>query len=326
MKKNSFIKYLLAGMGIGVGCAIPGVSGGTIAVIFKVFDKIVWAISNLFKKFKEAAMILLPVVLGAVAAAVPCLILFKVALDGFVFGIVSLFAGFIIGSFPSIKDEVKDVKVKPLHIVLLVIGLLFALAIGVCSVFFGDAINLEAHFQNPEIWFYFVLIPVGMIAAVAFIVPGISGSMLLLVLGFYKPILDYAAIYLKDIPKHAGHLAGMLGALIIGAVIGVLTIAKLLKYLIEKHHDTTYFTIIGFIIGSTASLFFNHDIYEYYMIWAGKVEGSTWFPIFVEIPIAVVLLVGAMIGSYLLIKKSKTKPAENQSAEESIEKKDDSNE
>ena len=307
MKKNNFLRYFLSGIGIGIGAAIPGVSGGTIAVIFKVFDKIVWAIGNLFKRFKEAAVILLPVVIGAVAAAIPCLVLFKVALDGFVFGIVSLFAGFIIGSFPSVKSEVKDVAIKPKHIVLLVISLLFALAIGVCSVLFSDIIDLKEHFINTEWWFYLVLIPVGMIAATAFIVPGISGSMILLVLGFYKPILKYTIEYIKDFPNHVGQVLGIVGALIVGAVIGVLTIAKFLRYLLDKHHDSTFFVIIGFIIGSTISLYFNNDIYQYYLLWAGKeIEDAMqpWMPMYVEIPVGVILLIGGAIGSYILTKRS----------------------
>ena len=310
MKKNNFLRYFLSGIGIGIGAAIPGVSGGTIAVIFKVFDKIIWAISNLFKKFKEAFIILLPVVLGAVAAAIPCLILFKVALDGFVFGIVSLFAGFIIGGFPSVRSEVKDVKIMQKHIALLTISLLFALAIGVCSVLFSDKINLRSHFENPEWWFYLVLIPVGMIAATAFIVPGISGSMILLVLGFYKPLLDTISVYVKDLSHHAGQLCGFLGALILGAVIGVLTIAKFLRYLLDKHHDSTFFVIIGFIIGSTISLFFNNDIYQYYLLWAGQEslhEMKPWMPMYVEIPIGIILLIGGAIGSFMLIKYSEKK-------------------
>lgn len=323
MKKNNFLRYFLSGLGIGAGAAIPGVSGGTIAVILKVFESIVWAISNLFKKFKDAFLILLPVVLGALAAAIPCLILFKVALDGFVFGIVSLFAGFIIGSFPSVRKEVKDVQIKPKHIVLLIISLLFALAIGVCSVLFSDKINLEQHFIDTEWWFYLVLIPVGMIAATAFIVPGISGSMILLVLGFYKPLLDYTIEYVKDFPNHVGQVLGFVGALIVGAVIGVLTIARFLHYLLDKHHDSTFFVIIGFIIGSTISLFVNNDIYQYYLLWAGKPsthDMMPWMPMYIEIPLGVILLVGGAIGSYMLTKYSlKAAPEQAETEEEKIE-------
>ena len=315
MEKNNFLKYFLSGIGIGAGAAIPGVSGGTIAVILKVFEKIIWALNNIFKKFKDAIFILLPVLLGALAAAIPCLILFKVALDGFVFGIVSLFAGFIIGGFPEVVSEVKGVQIKPIHIISSIIALLITIAIGICSVFFSDAINIEEHFINPEPWFYFVLIPIGMIAASAFIVPGMSGSMILLVLGFYKPILKYVVEYIKDFSNHVGEVFGILGALIVGAIIGIFTISKLLKYLLEKHHDTTFFTIIGFIIGSTISLYFNNDIYNYYQIWAGVEAGKTWMPMYIEIPLGIVLLILGVIGSYMLFKISKNN-------EESLEKKE----
>ena len=63
---KAWIKHLLSGIAIGVGSSIPGVSGGTIAVILHVYEKIIWAISNIFKKFKEAIIILLPFLVGVV--------------------------------------------------------------------------------------------------------------------------------------------------------------------------------------------------------------------------------------------------------------------
>ena len=91
---KTLLKRLLAGIGIGIGSAIPGVSGGTIAVIFGVYEKIVWAVSNLFKFFKEAFRVLLPTLLGLVLALIPTVYLMDKALYGFVFGVICIFAGF----------------------------------------------------------------------------------------------------------------------------------------------------------------------------------------------------------------------------------------
>ena len=134
MNVKEWFKTLLAGMGIGLGSAIPGVSGGTIAVILKVYEKILWAISNIFKEFKRAVIYLLPVLLGVVLAVIPTLYLMDKALNGFLFGIICLFAGFIIGSIPGITDEVKGQIIKKWHIITLVIALLVAVGLGVASV------------------------------------------------------------------------------------------------------------------------------------------------------------------------------------------------
>ena len=110
MKIKNWLKSFLAGAAMGVASAIPGVSGGTIAVIVGIYQKLIDAINNLFKKFVSSFLTLLPIGLGVICAMVPCLLLFDLALEGFVFGIVSLFAGFIIGSFPDIVKEVSDEK------------------------------------------------------------------------------------------------------------------------------------------------------------------------------------------------------------------------
>ena len=96
MKK--WLKTLLSGMAIGFGSAVPGVSGGTIAVIFKVYDKIIWAVSNIFKHFKEAFRVLLPTLLGVVIALIPTIYLMDKALNGFVFGVICIF-----GSYQVVK-------------------------------------------------------------------------------------------------------------------------------------------------------------------------------------------------------------------------------
>ena len=108
---KTFFKKLFAGIGIGVGAAIPGVSGAAIAVIFKIYEAIIWAVNNIRKQFKRAMSTLVPVLLGIIIAIIPCVIIFNKALESFVFGTVCAFAGFLIGSLPSVKDEIKGEKI-----------------------------------------------------------------------------------------------------------------------------------------------------------------------------------------------------------------------
>ena len=305
MKSKSFFKKLLSGIAIGVGAAIPGVSGGTIAVILNVYTDIVTAISNLFKQFKKSFLVLAPVLLGVIIAIIPCIILFNLAFQGFIFGIVSLFAGLIIGSFPSLTDKVKNKERKPSYIVILIITLFIALGLGIASALLGNKINLDNHFIHPEWWFYLILIPVGFLAASALVIPGISGSMILLILGFYTPLLKYTVAWCKEFLegnwKNFLPLFGIIGCLAIGIIIGFFFISKVMSYLLKTKEIPTYYGIIGFIIGSTITLFFNDTIYnDCYKLWANNTyPGLSWY---IEVPIGIILLIGGAILAYQLVR------------------------
>ena len=308
--KNWF-KKLFAGMGIGVGAAIPGVSGAAIAVIFKIYESIIWAVNNVRKQFKRAVAILLPVLLGIVIAVIPCIILFDKALESFVFGTVCAFAGFLIGSLPSVKDEIKGEKITRNCKISFVIGVIFVLLLGVASIFLGKAINIDAAFSRMDLWVYFVLLPVGIAAAVALTVPGLSGSLILLIVGFYKPLLKYTVLWAKMMFSGdfstTGQLFLMLFIFAIGVLIGVVLVSKIMKVLLAKYRVVTYSAILGFIIGSIAVLFYNYSVFIYYEAWAGKVieEVSPALKPYVEIPLGIVILVAAAALSYLLVRLSR---------------------
>ena len=306
MNIKEWFKTLLAGAAIGVGSAIPGVSGGTIAVILKVYEKILWAISNLFKDFKKAIIYLVPVLLGVILAVIPMIYLLHVALNGFLFGIVCLFAGFIVGSVPGITDEVKGQPLKKSYIIALVITLLIAIGLGVTSVLVKA--DVSSLLVKPAWWMYLVLIPVGVLASVALVVPGLSGSMVLLLIGFYTPLIDSTVAIVKECLggdwSHFGQQLGILACFAIGVIIGFYLISKLMRYLLSKYRLVTFYAIIGFVIGSTAALFFNYEIYAYYIAWAPS--KYIW-----EIPVAIVLLIGGLIASYSLVRYSRKQSNKN---------------
>ena len=316
MKVKNWFKSFFAGAAVGVASSVPGVSGGTIAVILGIFKTIVDSISNILKHFVKSFLTLLPILLGIIIAIIPCIFLFDWAFENFVFGIVSLFAGLIVGSFPGILDEVKSEKPRVKDFIVCACAMLIALALGICSVLFGDKINISSHFANPEWWFYLILIPVGMLAATALVIPGISGSMILLVLGFYAPLLGIATDAMKNIGgEHFWQNILMLAVFAVGVLIGILTIAKLLSYLLKNYHQITFYGIIGFIIGSTVTLYFNKEIYDYYQVWT--TQGMPWW---VELIIAIFLFGGGVVASYMLVRykrKHQSQEAENIEQEKS---------
>ena len=319
-----FIKRLLAGMAIGVGAAIPGVSGAAIAVVFHVYEEVIDAVNNFRKKFGYAIKVLIPILLGAVLALLPCIYLFSLAFEHMMFVLLSIFAGFLAGSLPGITDEVKGHKPTKKQWVIIVVSILFVASLGVLSVFLGPNIKMDSHFDVMPVWLYFVLIPVGALAAVALTVPGLSGSLILLVLGFYRPLIDHAREWGKELLtgnfSHTGMLIGMLGCFAIGCVLGVVIVSKVMTYLLKKDRISTYFGIIGFVIGSFFVLFFNYEIYNYYLNWGGvKVEGvniNPVLPMYLELIIGFIVLAGTAVLSYLMVRYQRKYNLEHKEVEE----------
>ena len=305
-----FLKRFFAGMGIGIGAAIPGVSGAAIAVIFRVYEDIISAVNSFRKRFGYAIKVLIPILLGIVCAVIPCIYLFSLAFEHLMFVLISVFAGFLIGSFPSILDKVKGIKPNRLQVVLIITGFLFVLMLGILSIALGDNLNIDSAFANinKNWWLYLVLIPVGILAAVALTVPGLSGSLILLVLGFYRPLVDYVkgwgSMIIHGDFSVIGYLLGVIGCFGLGCLIGVVLVSKIMTYLLNKHRDSTFFAIIGFILGSILVLFFNHDIFNYYLCWAGKefANINPVLPIYIEIPLGIVILSLCAFGSYMLVR------------------------
>lgn len=316
MKFKDIIRKFIAGLAIGTGAAIPGVSGAAVAVIFHVFEDILAAINNFRKRFVWAVTTLLPIVIGIVIAVCICIVVFSYAFEHLMFILLSIFAGFLIGSFPGITDEVKGIKLTKKNVLFMVLGGLFVAMLGVISVITGlNNFGPSSAFETMPWWLYLVLIPIGSIAAVALIVPGLSGSFLLLILGFYRPLVDHTVLWVKEILgfgvtqsfANTLPLLGMLGCFAMGCLIGIIFISKLMNMLLTKYRHQTFYSIIGFIFGSILILYFNYDIFNYYRVWINPSLSDTFnihplMPFYIEIIVAVVILVGTAFLSYLLVK------------------------
>ena len=309
---NKWFKRFFAGMGIGTGAAIPGVSGAAIAVIFNVYEDIISAVNNFRKKFGWAIKVLIPILLGIMLAVVVCIIVFSYAFEYMMFVLICLFAGFLIGSFPGITDEVKGETITKKYALLIAIGALFVIGLGVLNVIAGlNNFSVDSLFlPQPAWWLYLVLIPVGAVAAVALTVPGLSGSLILLILGFYRPLVDntkhWAGEMLRGDFAHTGPLFGILGCFAVGCLIGVVLVSKIMTVLLKKWRKETFFTIIGFISGSILVLFCNSNIVSYYRVWANPTLGDAFtihpvLPMWLEIIIGLLVLALCAFLSYRLV-------------------------
>ena len=252
------VKDGLTGMAIGTAIIVPGISGGTIALIFGAFQRIVDAVDNLFtKKFWSSLLILLPFLIGSIIAVAALVFPFQLAFKYCLFSIVCLFAGFILGSIPRITEELKGQETTKKNIVQLIIGFLIAGIIGVFSVIFHFNEKIDLLFVDRP-WYLFVIIfIVGVFSSSGLIVPGFSGSMLLMIIGFYEPILK-----LVDFSNFGPNvLLGFVFAL--GVLVGFIILSKLMSSLFEKHRISTLYVVLGFIFGSLVSIFVNSKMFSY---------------------------------------------------------------
>ena len=247
------VKSILKGMVIGIANAIPGVSGGTMMVSMGIYDKLIHCLTHLFKEFKKSVKFVAPIILGAALGVV---LLSAVIEKMFTFIPIQtnlLFIGLIVGGLPMMMNKVKGQKLGVGAILGFII--FFALVVGLAAL--G-----ETEGQAADVTFGFVncikLFGVGIVAAATMVIPGVSGSMMLMIMGYYQVIIEtindmVKALIRFDIP---GILTGC-GVLIpvaVGAVIGIFAIAKLVELLFEKAPTVAYSSIIGLIVASPIAI------------------------------------------------------------------------
>jgi len=283
---------LIKGLAIGVAFIIPGVSGGTMAVLLNLYDKIINSINNLTKRFVDSFKTLLPIALGTVLAILICWYPFKLAFEHIMIVMVTLFAGFILGGMPGIFDEVKGIKIKPVHIVAMIISIVFAVALGALSVLFE--LNIQSLYDSRPWWLYILILLAGIVSSFALVMPGISGSMILIVLGFYTPTLNLIDNFLAW--TDVGASISILATMAAGVVIGVLLASKIIAFFLSRFRTGTFYAIIGIIIGSLIAIYYNYEIYDYYLT-----VGVRWW----EILIAGVALVAGISVSYMIVRYSR---------------------
>lgn len=239
---------VLKGVIIGVANIIPGVSGGALAITLGLYEKLITAVNTFFKDFKKNIMFLFPFGIGVVIGFLLVSRLIVFALDNYPVQTNVFFVGLILGGLPILFNKVKskDKKTSNFLILLLIVTLLIGLT-------FIEGGNKAVSFESMVAFDYFKLFIVGIIAAVTIVVPGISGSLVLMILGYYRPLLgmiNSLASFYKLSFNQLFNYGLVLAPFGIGLVLGVLLIAKLIEYLLKHHETTTYYAIIGFVIGS----------------------------------------------------------------------------
>lgn len=247
-RKNRDLKPVFGGVAVGIANIIPGVSGGTMLVIFNLFEKLMYSISDIFKRKtttrKESFMFILKVLIGLAIGVILFAKILGFTLKHFEAETIFWFVGLILFSIPLIiKDEMKDEK---FNIIFFALGFLI---IGILQYF-----NMKnpSSFANDEtsIFHLISLIFYGAIGGITMIFPGVSGSMVLLVLGKYEMIRGY----IDSITKFDFKIYEYLAFFAVGAILGIILSAKLLSFLLKKYKGKTVSLILGFITASALIL------------------------------------------------------------------------
>ena len=245
------IILVIKGFFMGIANVIPGVSGGTIAIILGIYEKFIGTISNIFKDFKENLKFLIPVFLGMGLAIITTSKVVSYSYDNFPLPTLMFFVGLVFGGIPMLMKNVvgkKETKKLSSYIIAIIT---FLIVIFMSSYKFIFSINSEVNFASMNITGYILLFVVGIIAAATMVIPGVSGSLMLMILGYYYPIIGTINAIFKE--NFIGN-AIILGIFGIGVVIGILLISKLLEMLFKKYNTKTYFGVLGFVFASIIAI------------------------------------------------------------------------
>ena len=250
MKDNLIL--ICKGFFMGIANVIPGVSGGTIALILGIYEKFIGAISHLFANFKENMKFLIPIAIGMILSIITLSRVIDYSYDHFPIPTCLFFVGLVLGGIPMLLSKVKGKKESKKPVNYLVFILTFALVMVMACAELIFNLDMTVNLNNLSIFGYILLFIVGLIAAATMIVPGVSGSLVLMMLGYYYPILEL----IKNITQfdnllHNLIVAGIFG---VGVLVGIVGASKIIEYLFKKFEIPTYFGVLGFIFASVLAI------------------------------------------------------------------------
>ncbi|MDW7680870.1 MAG: DUF368 domain-containing protein [bacterium] len=248
--KNRFkddLILMLKGGAVGVANIIPGVSGGTIAVVLKIYEYLIEAISNVFsnkEKRREYLLFLIKVAFGALVVVFLSAKLMKFLLENYYIYTNLAFVGLIAGSIPSIYQSHNEMKVTSKAALSFILGMAVILTFEIAFPQVEKQERLKVAFElstNSAL----MLMIAGFFAGGSMIVPGISGSFIMLLMGQYYIVTSCVA----DRELLPLSVVGF------GIVIGIIVFAKLINFLFKKYRKETFYFILGLVIASLYTIF-----------------------------------------------------------------------
>lgn len=282
------------GFFIGLAVIVPGVSGSTVAIIFKLYEKLLYALGNIVKKFKKCVRFLLPIAAGLLIGFVLGFLAIQKLIDISPFTVIGLFAGLMLGAFPAVYDEIKGEKKTPPRLLLFLLGLLVPVAIALISVYGTEGAGSLKHLNAGH---YFLFLLLGYLVAVTQIVPGLSATALLMAFGYFTPIMQSVHLsYWQEDPA----VFAVYACLAVGFLLGLVTFSKLLTTIFAKWRKGAFFLIVGLSLGSIVTMFFNPDVCAVYEAWGTQLN-------VLDLVLGLVLFVVGVVIAYLFVKYERKK-------------------
>ena len=257
---KNLINKLLRGMVIGVANIIPGVSGGTMMVSMGIYDTLIHCITHLFKEFKKSIRTLLPYAVGMLVGILALASLINWGLENHPLPTNTLFIGLILGGLGPLLKKVDRKKINAAAVIAFIAMFALIIWMGIQrkdSIQNAETIQMDA-FQA------LLMVGVGMIASATMIIPGVSGSLVLMLLGYYKPVVN-ALSTLKDGLLHMdfslmGQPLLMLLPFLAGIVLGIFLVAKIIEWLTTRFPTPTYCGVLGLVLASPILLHLQNDL------------------------------------------------------------------
>ena len=265
---KGFFYRIFCGFFIGTSIVAPGVSGSVMAVMMGIYSELLEIVSNPFKNFKRNFFYLLPMGIGALFSVVLLVLGLSAVFEWYPVPAFLLFIGLIGGSLPTVWHEAASGGFKKRYILAVLIAFLIGATIGVMA----PAESAEVTASGVNYLYYGFC---GAVAGMVSMVPGMSVSMILMMLGVYMPFLD-AARHL-DIPT----------LLVVGVcfVIAMVLFSRFTKFIFKKYHNFAYFMVFGFMCGSVLSIVVRITR----MVDVAKLSFGTWTAGFVALCIGIAI-------------------------------------
>lgn len=241
------LKIIFRGIAIGMTETIPGISGSTVAMIVGIYERLIYSLSILTtKRRKEAIPFLLTFGTGMIIGFACSISIINYLLHTYRTPTLLFFVGIIIGFLPYLWYETKSHAKKTLQVKHYSI-MLFFFCIVISSQAFGSMNMID--WTNLSLIDYVFIVLSGFIASTALVLPGISGALILTILGMYEAVVDSLITF---------HIPVIL-AIGIGILLGVLLTSKLIRYLLHHYPSETYSAMVGLVSGSIFAIMNNLD-------------------------------------------------------------------
>lgn len=242
---------IIKGSLVGMGSILPGISGSMVAAILKIYQNLIDALNDFLKKPIKSILSVWEYIVGVILGFIIGFVFIDLFYDIAPIPITFLFIGFILGAIPSLIKEIKLKSYKWHHYFTFFIAILAMIGF----IFIKESEN------NPDSLFYYISVfLVGVIYAVALIIPGLSGSTMLMAFGYFQLLINLVddiakAFVTLNFTEIASQLP-MLILLILGALIGLILVGKLMHYLLHHFKTHFYLAVLGIVMISPFNILF----------------------------------------------------------------------